>query len=725
MCLLRYAGFVEIGPLPELPRSAADIHYGFLTPPVTVPGETAATQTHTAGPPDRRDLSDPARSALQRAPVREDGARKGSEISARQDRPMLVLIVFAFVAGAATAVSPCVLPVLPVALSAGVTGGHRRPLGVVTGLALSFTFATVALVYVISALGLPDSLLRTLAILALIGFGVCLLVPWLGDRLEARLSRLGPMGGIGSGAAVASVTGTDPATGTGAATATATGMDPATGTGAATTGTGAGADRGDARGREGFWSGMLVGGGLGFVYAPCAGPILAGVITVSASQTFTAGRLAVALAYGVGSAVVLYALMLGGRRLTGRLARRSGRFQMAMGAVMVLIALAMLGNYDTRFETSIATHLPAFLTDPTKNLETSHAATVQLAALRGRKARQAAGLREADAGLKLPYLGRAPEFKETQDWFNTGVGGHSNPPLTLAGLRGHVVLVDFWTYTCINCIRTLPYLNAWYAKYHSEGFDIVGVHTPEFPFEHSASNVAAAIEQNGIHYPVVQDNDYGTWNAYNNQYWPAEYLIDAQGNIRLEDFGEGEYATKERAIRSLLVEAGAASLSGPTHVHALAPSEAELTPESYIGTERGERFTNGPLTAGVHDYGALPAQPPPLSGLRLAGRLRVGAWGATAMSGEAAVQLRFRARRVYLVMGAPARPGSPGHPRPVRVLLDGRPIPQSLAGTSVHDGTAVVQFQDVYNLVNLPSVQTHTLTVEPAQGASIYDFTFG
>jgi cytochrome c biogenesis protein CcdA/thiol-disulfide isomerase/thioredoxin len=587
---------------------------------------------------------------------------------------VFVLIVFAFVAGAATAVSPCVLPVLPVALSAGVTGGRRRPLGVVTGLALSFTFATVALVYAISAFGLPDSLLRTLAILALAGFGICLLVPPLGDRLEARLSRLSPSGGVGAGG------------------------NP------------------DGRRHDGFWSGLLVGGGLGFVYAPCAGPILAGVITVSASQTFTAGRLAVALAYGIGSAVVLYALMLGGRRLTAPLARRSARFQMAMGAVMVLIAFAMLRNYDTRFETAIASDLPSFLVDPTHSLEESHAATVQLAALRGRKARQDAGLHEADAGLRLPVLGTAPEFVDTQKWFNTP-GGR---PVPLSSLRGHVVLVDFWTYTCINCIRTLPYLNAWYAKYHRDGFEIVGVHTPEFPFEHSAANVAAAISQNGIHYPVVQDNEYGTWNAYNNQYWPAEYLIDAQGRIRLEDFGEGEYATKERAIRSLLVEAGATDLSGPAHVNALKPSEAEVTPESYLGVERGERFTSGPLTPGVHDFGSLPAQPPPLSYLRFAGTLNVGAWGTAPASATAgAVQLSFRARRVYLVMG------SPGHPRPVRVLLDGRPIPQGLAGTAVRAGTAQVQMQDVYNLVDLPSVQTHTLTVQFPPGVTVYDFTFG
>jgi len=581
---------------------------------------------------------------------------------------MVVLIVFAFVAGAATAVSPCVLPVLPVALAAGATGGRRRPLGVVTGLALSFTFATVALVYVIAALGLPDELLRTLSIAVLIAFGVSLLVPRIGDRLEARLSRIGPRLGINPG-----------------------GGSP----------------------DDGFWSGMLVGGGLGFVYAPCAGPILAGVITVSASQSFTAGRLAVALAYGIGSAAVLYGLMLGGRRVTGRLARRSGVFQMAMGAVMVVIAVAMLGNYDTRFETAIASDLPSFLVDPTKSLETSRAAAAQLAALRGHRARQAGGLSEADAGLRLPVLGVAPEFVGTQRWFNTPGG----QPLSLAGLRGRVVLVDFWTYSCINCIRTLPYLNAWNARYAGRGLTIVGVHTPEFPFEHSAANVAEAIQQNGIHYPVVQDNDYATWNAYNNEYWPAEYLIDAQGRIRLTDFGEGEYGAKERAIRSLLVEAGASGLGGPTHTVAQQPSEAEVTPESYVGAEKAQRFDNGAIVAGVHDYGPPLSAPAP-EHLRYGGRWRVEESSATALGG-ASLQLSFYARRVFLVMGSTQ--GS----RPVRVLLDGRPIPQRLAGADVHGSVATVGFQRLYRLVELPSVQRHVLTVEPAAGVTAYSFTFG
>src|SRR3954466_4824406 len=235
---------------------------------------------------------------------------------------MVLLMAFAFLAGIGTALSPCVLPVLPIALSAGATGGSRRPLGVVTGLALSFTFATVALVYVIHALGLPDDLLRKLAIAGLIGFGVALAIPPLGDRIEARLSRLvraRPAGDDGGG----------------------------------------------------FGSGLFLGASLGLVYAPCAGPILAGVITLSASQSFTAGRLATAFAYGLGSAVVLYALMLGGRRATRGLSRHAGRLQAAMGAVMVLVAVLMLGGYDTRFQTAIASDLPSFLVDPSEHLERS------------------------------------------------------------------------------------------------------------------------------------------------------------------------------------------------------------------------------------------------------------------------------------------------------------------------------------------------------------------
>jgi cytochrome c biogenesis protein CcdA/thiol-disulfide isomerase/thioredoxin len=549
-----------------------------------------------------------------------------------------LLILFGFVAGAGTALSPCVLPVLPIALSAGATGGRRRPLGVVVGLAVSFTFATVALVYLIAALGLPNDLLRKLAIAVLLAFGISLMVPPLAARVEAAMSGLAGRVGVGG------------------------------------------------RQGDGFWSGILVGGSLGFVYAPCAGPILAGVITVSASQSFTAGRLAVALSYGAGSAVVLYFLMLGGRRLIAPLSRRGAGFQVAMGAVMVLVALAMVGNYDVRFQNRIASDLPSVLVDPTEGLE-------QAAVAHG------------------PVPGTAPEFVDTQRWFNTP----GDRPLTLRSLRGRVVLVDFWTYTCINCLRTLPYLTAWDRTYRRDGLTIVGVHSPEFPFEKDAGNVEEAIERNGIHYPVVQDNDLATWTAYHNQFWPAEYFIDARGRIRYTHFGEGDYGKKEQIIRRLLAEAGRPVARRESGAHGLAPSPTVTTPETYLGAARAERFVNPILSPGPHDFGDPPR--PAVNEFAYRGRWRITLESATAGAG-AALDLHFGARRVYLVLG------SPGRTRRMRVLLDGRPIPANVAGSDVHGGVVRVTGQRLYDLVDL-RVGQHVLTLEPEPGVMGYAFTFG
>ena len=191
-------------------------------------------------------------------------------------------------------------------------------------------------------------------------------------------------------------------------------------------------------------------------------------------------------------------------------------------------------------------------------------------------------------------LGAAPEFVGNQRWFNTP----GDRPLTLSALRGRVVLVDFWTYSCINCLRTLPYLKAWDERYRKDGLTIVGVHSPEFPFEKEASNVEEAIERNGIRYPVAQDNELATWNAYGNQYWPAEYFIDARGRVRYAHFGEGEYGEKEQVIRELLAEAGGRSRAGDAGCTRIAPSATVTTPETYLGAARAERFTNPMLSPG-------------------------------------------------------------------------------------------------------------------------------
>jgi len=588
-------------------------------------------------------------------------------------------MLFGLLAGAGVALSPCVLPVLPIALSAGATGGRRRPLGVVAGLVASFTFATVALVYVISALGLPNDLLRTVAIVVLLAFGGALLVPALGARVEAWLSRFAGRAGVAGGDG------------------------------------------------DGFWSGTLVGASLGLVYAPCAGPILSGVIVVSASESFSAGRLAIALCYAIGSGVVLYALMLGGRRLTAPLARRSGRVQMAMGAVMVLVAIAMLNDWDLRFESTLArSSLPSFLIRPTSGLEGTQAARDALAGLRGKPhgiggAALASGSPELAAGgahpaapphVKLHDYGVPPDFTGTQRWFNTP-GGR---PLSLRSLRGRVVLVDFWTYSCVNCLRTLPYLEGWDRRYRADGLTIVGVHTPEFPFEKDAGNVRAAIAREGIRYPVVQDNEMATWNAYGNEFWPAEYFVDAHGHARFADAGEGKYGEKEQVIRQLLAQAGrhvGARLSG---AHGLQPSAGVSTPESYLGAERADRFVNGSILPGPHDFGTAPA--PPQDELAYGGHWDVGSDHATAGAG-ARLLVTFGAQHVYLVLG------SPGATRHMRVLLDGRPLPAADAGADVHNGVVSVSSQRLYSLVSLKADEVHRLQLLPDSGVTGYAFTFG
>jgi cytochrome c biogenesis protein CcdA/thiol-disulfide isomerase/thioredoxin len=595
---------------------------------------------------------------------------------------MIILLAFAFLAGAGTALSPCVLPVLPALLSAGGVGGRRRPLGIVLGLSITFTVTIVGVAKVVDGVGLGSDPLRDVAIVVLLVFGVVLLMPGLADRIEAPLSRLARFGPRTSG--------------------------------------------------DGFWSGMLVGGALGFVYTPCASPILAAVISVSAASGKT---ILIALAYALGSALVLLAITLGGRRLFDR-ARRAGRgplLQRVLGTIMILTALAILTNEDVNFDQFIARHIPNV--NLTATLECSSTVTGRLHEITGRKQKfapangssacegsssklHAAAPNASQASLladaqQLPKLGAAPEFTETQDWFNTP----GNRPLSLASLHGRVVLVDFWTYTCINCIRTLPYLKAWDAAYRNEGLTIVGVETPEFAFEHEASNVSNAIDQFGLHYPVVQDNNMGTWNAYDNEDWPADYLIDADGQVRYMAVGEGDYSQTETAIRALLAEAGH-SVGGKSHpTGVIVPSEV-ATPETYLGTNRAEGWIVPPKS-GVHDYG-----PPASEGLTLNEFAFSGTWNIAAQPAEAlasgGIDLQFYAKNVYLVLSSPGE-----RPLGVSVLLDGHPISARDAGADVHGGVVTVRRQRLYGLVSLPGDQQHRLSLRFAPGVTGYAFTFG
>ncbi len=595
---------------------------------------------------------------------------------------MIVLIGFAILAGAGTALSPCVLPVLPALLSASAVGGRRRPLGIVLGLSVTFTAAIVFLSSVIDGVGLGVNAVRYLAVAVLIVFGVALLLPDLSARIEAPLSRLARFGPRTSG--------------------------------------------------DGFASGLVVGGALGFVYTPCAGPILAAVVSVSAASGRT---LPVAVAYSAGSAMVLLVLALGGRRLSERV-RRAGHgagLQRLMAVIMIVTGLAIVTNLDLSFTKFVAKDIPNV--SLTAGLECSSAVTERLHEVTGHRPKfvpangtssckgTSSRIRTAAAGASqttllaaahtLPALGAAPDFTETEDWFNTP-GGR---PLSLPALRGHVVLVDFWTYTCINCIRTLPYLKAWDAAYRSDGLTIVGVETPEFAFEKDAANVRAAIGQFGLRYPVVQDNNMGTWNAYGNEYWPADYLIDANGQVRYAAFGEGDYDKTETAIRALLAEKGS-RVGGRGRPRGVVVPSHRTTPETYVGTARAEGWLQQPK-AGLHDYGGPVTADPALNQFVLSGRWQIAEQPATARA-AAGIDVEFQARHVYLVLSSPHE-----RPLPVQVLLDGRPIPAADAGADVHRGVVTVRGQRLYSLVSLPRERRGHLSLRFAPGVSAYAFTFG
>jgi cytochrome c biogenesis protein CcdA/thiol-disulfide isomerase/thioredoxin len=561
---------------------------------------------------------------------------------------VLVLALFSLVAGAATAVSPCVLPILPALLSAGAAGGKRRPFGIVLGLAVTFTVTIVGLAEVASGVGLGDQGLRYVAIAVLFGFGAALFAPALAARLEAPLSRVARFGPRDAG--------------------------------------------------DGFWSGLGVGAALGFVYAPCAGPILAAVISVSAASGNT---ILVGASYAIGTAAVLLLVCLLGRRVLAPL--RGPGLQRALGAIMVVTAVLMAFQVDIRFQETIADKLPAGLVNPANGLETSAAVQDRLNGLRGKAKFETARQRAKRTTGRLPVYGDAPDFVGTQRWFNT----ESGKPLTLASLRGRVVLVDFWTYTCINCIRTLPYLKAWDARYRTAGLTIVGVHSPEFSFEKNAGNVARAIRSDGIRYPVVQDNDLATWGAWGNQVWPAHYLIDAQGRVRGAVFGEGSYEQTERDIRGLLAEAGRApgtAMATPRDPYSL-PKQA--TPETYLGAARTEGFTPA-VKRGTTAYDGHAAADLAPNQFSLDGIWKIGDQAATAVQ-NASLSARVTAKSIYLVLS----PGGSGSRR-VRVSLDGGP-----------PRTIVVTTQRLYTLASLAKAGEHALRIDFEPGTSGFAFTFG
>jgi cytochrome c biogenesis protein CcdA/thiol-disulfide isomerase/thioredoxin len=535
---------------------------------------------------------------------------------------VVVLLGSGLLAGFVTAISPCVLPVLPILLAGGASG--RRPWRIVTGLVASFVVFTLFASWLLDRLGLPQDFLRNLAIALLFVVAATLLVPQLGALLERPFARLTRFRAIGGG--------------------------------------------------------FLLGASLGLVFVPCAGPVLAAITVVAANENVGWRAILLTVAYALGAAVPMLLIALGGRTLAGRLRARAGRLRLASGVVIGAVALAIALNADARFQTT----LPGYTRALQKHVESSATAQRELARLRG-----GPQVTPTAPGTFQDY-GPAADFHADGKWFNSA-------PLTIASLRGKVVLVDFWTYSCINCLRTLPHLEAWYAAYHRMGLEIVGVHTPEFAFEHVPSNVRAATERLGVRYPVAIDNEYGTWKAYQNMYWPAEYLIDKQGRLRDIHYGEGEYDQTEATIRDLLGEPA-------VRARAVADSTPHdlTTPESYLGWERLDRYAGSPLhedEEADYDFPAALAQ----NELAYAGRWTVGPQRIVA-GGDARLRLHFVANKVFLVLGGRGT---------VTVAVPGEPTK-----------TIAVDADKLYTLRDGRYADT-TLELRFTPGVSAYAFTFG
>lgn len=610
----------------------------------------------------------------------------------------MLLIVLAYLGGVLTIVSPCILPVLPFVFSRANQPFARNGLPLLAGMALTFavvaSLAAVGGGWVVAA----NQYGRWLALALVAVFGLTLLLPHLSERLTRPL--------VTAGSRLSESVQQD--------------------------------------GTPKMASSVLLGIATGLLWAPCAGPILGLILTGAALQGANTTSTLLLLAYAAGAATSMAAALLLGARVFAALKRSLGAgewVRRGLGAAMLAGVAAIALGIDTGVLARLSTASTGGLEQKlVERLNQPHGE--ESMAMRGNpgSTMQGPSLAPAEGGAMmsagaamrmngpsnkapaLPDEGLAPSLGGATQWLNS-------KPLSEQDLRGKVVLVDFWTYSCINCLRTLPYVKAWAEKYRDQGLIVVGVHAPEFAFERDIGNVSKAMKDLGINYPVAVDNQYAIWRAFKNQYWPAHYFIDATGHIRHHHFGEGGYAESERVIQQLLQEAGSSqSTMGLTEVDAggvqLAANMDEVaSPETYLGYERAENFLSTPKA--VPDRTATYREPerPRLNTWGLAGQWMVGAESALLTGPSGSIVYRFKARDLHLVLS----PGPDGKPVRFKVRIDGKP-PGTAHGVDVAaDGSGTVTGQRLYQLVRQSGVITeHTFSIEFLDsGVSAYAFTFG
>ncbi len=579
---------------------------------------------------------------------------------------MIILYSVAFLSGLLTILAPCIWPLLPIVL-ADVTQSKskRRPLGITVGVALSFTILTLTISVLESSLGLNPNVLRKVAVVVLVLLGVSMVIPKASQWLKTRISRLsGRFGNVGK------------------------------------------------NNRSDFSGGFITGLALGIVWAPCSGPILASIATLAATNKVSFQVVIVTLFYVTGVSIPLFGFAVGGQNLLARsrrLSKYTGKIQIAAGVVLILTAIAISTNYDKTLEAKLLNAIPSYSNSLTK-IESTKSVSNALAKLKNRSVSDQATINNSRLfNVNTPAAG----FDGGTDWLNPA------KPVTLSSLKGKVVLVDFWTYTCINCIRTLPHVTSWYNKYHPYGFEVIGVHSPEFAFEQDKGNVLEAIARFNIKYPVVQDNSLSIWDAYNNQYWPAEYLIDANGNIRRADFGEGQYDEMEKAIQLLLTQSGAKVPTTLTGVPNTTPTN-QLTPETYFGSSRNQFGFPQPInsngTFSLKSHRSVPA-----NRFDFGGTWIITNEYAQASAGSTITE-SFSANHVYMIL----KPHAPGASDRVLVSLDGKPLSGATAGADVKNGVITVDSDRLYDIYSSSQYTQGVLgfTFQDA-GTQAFTFTFG
>ncbi len=577
-----------------------------------------------------------------------------------------LLIGFAFLAGFVTILAPCIWPVLPIVLSSSIAGGkgHQRPLGITLGVMVSFTLFTLSVSYLVRVFHLDPNILRIFAVI-IIGFlGLTMVIPALATKFELFVSKFASLFG----------------------------------------------QKFSREQGSGFFPGFITGLSLGVVWSPCAGPILATIATLAATGQVSLSVIVITVAYVTGVGVPLFAFAYGGQHFINKakgINNYTGQIQRLFGVIMILAAVAIFTNYDQYLQIQLLNRFPALGTI-VNGFEQNPAVTQQLDVLKGKKSSM------LDTSGLFNVNQPAPEFVGIDRWLNT------DKSLSLASLKGKVVLVDFWTYTCINCVRTLPHVTSWYDKYKEKGFVVIGVHTPEFQFEHDTTNVQNAIKQFNIHYPVAQDNEYATWTAYNNEYWPAEYLIDVKGNIRRTHFGEGEYDQTERAIQALLREAGN-KLPASLETMPDQTPHGQISPETYLGSGRMQYYyPNGSIGNGQQNFTL--SDNVPQNSFSYGGIWNISNEYATTGT-NASINYNFIADHVYIIL----RPGNGQMHGVVKVFLDGKVIDPTQSGQDVKNGIVTVDTDKLYSIVDLHGkTENHTLQLKfLTPGIQAYTFTFG